>query len=235
MDEGGHIWLAVERVSGQVLIRVKDTGVGIPAEMLPRIFDMFMQVDHSLERSQGGLGIGLTLVRRLVELHGGTVQALSEGPGKGSEFVIALPVADAAKVIVPHAARDDSDKFCSSLALRILVVDDNKDAADGLGKLLRMLGHDVQTAYDGPEALAIAAKFHLDVAILDIGLPKLNGYQVAHRIKENQGKRVILIAVTGWGQENDRRRSKQAGFDHHLTKPIEFADLTKLLASLEIL
>ncbi len=234
MEEGGHIWLTGERVDDRVSIRVKDTGVGISAEMLPHIFDMFTQVDHSLERSQGGLGIGLTLVQRLIALHGGTVRAFSAGTGKGSEFVVNLPATTPDSVVAPVNASSDLDKsFASAPLLRILVVDDNKDAANGLAKLLRILGHDVHTAYDGMEALGAASIFKPDVAILDIGLPKLNGYEVAQRIRAERGNQIIMIAVTGWGQENDRRRSKEAGFDCHITKPIEFSALKRMLASVQ--
>ena len=229
-DQGGRIWLTAERQSGHVLIRVKDTGIGIPAEMLPRIFDMFTQVDRTLERSEGGLGIGLTLVQRLVEMHGGTVEAHSDGPGKGSEFVVRLPVAEV-KDQGRQGAACDGEKGAAPARRRILVVDDNRDAADSLGMLLRMMGNEVHTAHDGLEAVGAAAAFHPDVVLLDIGLPKLNGYEAARRIREQDGGTdMVLVAVTGWGQEEDRRRSKEAGFDHHMTKPVEFAALQKLLA-----
>ena len=234
MDQAGRIWLTVEREGGHVLIRVEDTGIGIPDEMLHRIFDMFTQVDHSLERSEGGLGIGLTLVQRLVEMHRGTVEAHSEGPGKGSEFVVRLPVAAAAASRAPDGAASDVGKVVTPALRRILVVDDNWDAADSLGMLLRMMGHEVHTAHDGPEAVGAAAVFRPDVVLLDIGLPKLNGYEVARRIRKLEGGAgLMLIALTGWGQEEDRRRSKEAGFDHHLTKPVELADLQGLLAGSE--
>ena len=232
MEEGGHIWLTGERERGQIVVRVKDTGVGIAPEMLPRIFDLFTQADHTLERSQGGLGIGLTLVRRLVAMHGGTVQASSAGPGKGSEFVVCLPVGQAAGAPASPVPRDHAARTVTAQALRILVVDDNKDAANGLAKLLRLSGHEVHTAYDGLEGLGAAAMFQPNVAILDIGLPHLNGFEVAHRIRVDRGNKVTLIAVTGWGQDSDRRKSKEAGFDHHVTKPLEFAALKKLLASI---
>ena len=230
MDQGGRIWVIAERENGHVLIRVKDTGIGIPAETLPRIFDMFTQVDRSLERSEGGLGIGLTLVQRLVEMHGGTVEARSDGPGKGSEFVVRLAVAEV-KDQKPQGAACDGEKGAAPAGRRILVVDDNRDAADSLGMLLRMMGNEVHTAHDGLEAVRAAAAFQPEVVLLDLGLPKLNGYEAARRIREQDGGAdMVLIAVTGWGQEEDRRRSKEAGFDHHMTKPVEFADLQKLLA-----
>ncbi|HLJ92109.1 MAG TPA: PAS domain S-box protein [Gemmataceae bacterium] len=231
-EQGGRIWLTAEREGESVVIRVKDTGIGIPQEILPRIFEMFTQVDRSLERSQGGLGIGLTLVQSLVEMHGGTVEAHSDGPGKGSEFVVQLPVAAEIK----DRGRDGaagSERVAAPAKCRILVVDDNQDAADSLAMLLRILGNEVHTAHDGLEAVGAAGVFRPDVVLLDIGLPKLNGYEAGRRIREQQGNGVVLIALTGWGQEEDRRRSKEAGFDHHMTKPVEFDALQTLLAELK--
>ncbi len=230
-EQGGHIWLTGEQQGNQVLIRVKDTGIGIPPEMLPHIFEMFAQVDSSLERAQGGLGIGLTLVQRLVEMHGGTVEAFSSGPGMGSEFVVRLPVAG--EVASPGVARTaEGETPPGSARCRILVVDDNQDAADSLAMLLRLVGHEVHTAHDGLEAVGAAAVFRPGVVLMDIGLPKLDGYEAGRRIREQQGQEVVLIALTGWGQEEDRRRSKEMGFDHHMTKPVEFEALQKLLAEL---
>jgi signal transduction histidine kinase/ActR/RegA family two-component response regulator len=232
MDQGGRMWLTAQREGDQASIRVRDTGIGIPAEMLPKIFDMFTQVDRSRERSQGGLGIGLTLVQRLVEMHGGTVTVSSDGPGRGSEFVVRLPVArQEARAKGPQ--RTEGEGVAASRR-RILVVDDNKDAADSLAMLLRLMGNEVQTAYDGLEAVGAATAFHPDVVLLDIGLPKLNGHDAARRIREQPGSRdMVLIALTGWGQDEDRRRSKEAGFNHHMTKPVEFETLQELLASLD--
>jgi signal transduction histidine kinase/CheY-like chemotaxis protein/PAS domain-containing protein len=231
-DRGGHIWLRAQREDGLVSIRVKDDGIGIPAEMLPRIFEMFTQVDRSLERSQGGLGIGLTLVQRLVEMHGGTVTAYSAGPGTGSEFVVRLPPAGE-----PGEQRPENPALGEARAAtssrRILVVDDNRDSADSLGMLLRMLGNEVRTAHDGMEAVSAEADFQPEVVLLDIGLPKLSGYGAARRIREARGDAVVLIAVTGWGQEEDRRRSAEAGFDHHLTKPVDLGTLHELLGALD--
>jgi PAS domain S-box-containing protein len=230
-NQGGRVWLTAERQGDAVLIRVKDAGIGIPREMLPHIFEMFRQVDRTLERSQGGLGIGLTLVQRLVALHGGVVSAHSEGPGKGSEFTIRLPVAGEAGGQGPQGVADGDEQAVAPAGCRILVVDDNRDAADTLAMLLRMMGHEVHTAHDGLEAVGSASVFQPDVVLLDIGLPKLNGYEVARRLREQPGGgEVILIALTGWGQEEDRRRSREVGFDHHLTKPVELDELQRLLA-----
>ncbi|MFP5285594.1 MAG: response regulator, partial [Thermoanaerobaculia bacterium] len=204
-------------------------GIGIDPEMLPRVFEMFTQVEPSLERSQGGLGIGLTLVQRLVQMHGGTVTAHSEGRGKGTELVVRLPVsADGAE----RPARDAGGGAAAQAPSKglVLVVDDNRDAAESLAVLLQMWGYDVRVAYDGPEAVEAAAAFHPDVVLLDIGLPKMNGYEAARQIREARQDGVVLIALTGWGQDQDRRRSQEAGFDHHLIKPVELEALQKVLA-----
>jgi CheY-like chemotaxis protein len=212
-----------------VVVSVKDTGIGIPPDKLTNIFDMFSQVDRSLEKSQGGLGIGLTLVRRLVEMHDGRVDACSEGIGRGSEFVVRLPVAMEASV----PQRDHGEPAAPKSPLRILIVDDNRDGADSLAMMLRLMGNETATAYDGQEGVDLALRFRPDVTLLDIGLPKLNGYEAARRIREQPwGKHPALIAVTGWGQDEDRRRSHDAGFDHHLVKPVDPAALMKLLAGL---
>jgi PAS domain S-box-containing protein len=233
-DRGGRIWLTAERQSDQVLIRVKDTGIGIATEMLPRIFEMFKQVDRSLERSEGGLGIGLTLVQRLVEMHGGTVEAHSSGLGKGSEFVLHLPAALEDKKQNPPRVADRQNAE-TLISCRILVVDDNHDSVDSLAILLRAMGNEVHTAHDGLEAVDATAEFQPHVVLLDLGLPKLNGFEAARRIREQPGGlERVLIALTGWGQEEDRRRSKEAGFDHHLTKPIDFDVLRESLAASKI-
>jgi PAS domain S-box-containing protein len=230
-EQGGRIWLTAERQGEEVVIRVKDTGIGITREMLPRVFEMFLQVDRSLERSQGGLGIGLNLVQRLVKLHGGSVTADSAGPGRGSEFVVRLPLAGKAAGERPAGSAGDGSPDEKAPTSRILVVDDNRDAADSLAMLLRMQGHEVHTAYDGLEAVGAATVLQPDVILLDIGLPKLNGHEAARRIRQERGPGVMLIALTGWGQEEDRRRSEEAGFDHHLTKPVELDALRQLLAT----
>ncbi len=232
MDRGGRIWLAVERQGSDVLVSVKDTGVGIAADHLAGIFQMFSQVESSLERSQGGLGIGLTLVKRLVELHGGRIEAHSDGPGQGAEFVVRLPLVVEASGPLAPAERDDAPAPKSSL--RILIVDDNRDSADSLGMLLRIMGNDIRTAHDGARGVEMAGEFRPDVVLLDIGLPKLDGYQACRRIRAQEwGRRTVLIAVTGWGQDEDRRRSHEAGFDHHMVKPVDPQDLMKLLAGLQ--
>ncbi|HEX9670479.1 MAG TPA: ATP-binding protein [Thermoanaerobaculia bacterium] len=230
---GGHVAVTLEREGGEAAVTVRDTGIGIPAEMLPSIFEMFTQVDRSLERAQGGLGIGLTLAKRLVEMHGGTIAAHSEGPGRGSEFTIRLPIAAEAPRALPRPELRE-ERVRSSAPLRILVVDDNRDAAATLALLLELTGHDVRTAHDGLEALAAASEFRPDVVLLDIGLPKLNGYEVARRIRRQpRGQGVVLIAITGWGQEEDKRQSQDAGFDQHIVKPVEPGTLLKLLATFE--
>lgn len=226
---GGCIYLHACREGDEAVVRVKDNGVGLEPEQLPRVFEMFMQVDTSLARSGGGLGIGLTLVRNLVAMHGGTVAAESAGIGRGSEFVVRFPVsagADSAEVrTAPVAEPADVARR------RILVVDDNRDSADSLAQVLQLRGHDVRTAYDGLAAVASAASFEPDLILLDIGLPELDGYEAARRIREQRGgDGLTLVALTGWGQETDRRQSADAGFDHHLVKPIEPAVLDRLLA-----
>jgi CheY-like chemotaxis protein len=232
-DKGGRISLTVERESGQAVIRVRDTGIGIAADQLPRIFDMFTQVDTSLERSVSGLGIGLTLVKKLVEMHDGAVEAHSAGMGQGSEFVVRLPIlAETPQAPPPEPTASEPT---TSTARRILVVDDNRDSARSLAMLLKLTGHETHTAYDGLEAVEAAEKFHPDVILLDIGLPKLNGYQACRCIREQPWSNgMVLVALTGWGQEEDRQKSKEAGFNGHLVKPVDYAALMKLLAELPL-
>jgi signal transduction histidine kinase len=213
-----------------VAIRVSDTGIGIAPETLPRIFEMFMQADRSLERHRGGLGIGLTLVKWFIELHGGTVEAHSAGLGRGAEFVVRLPVRDEGAVVEGVAATAGGATM-PKVRQRILVVDDNEDGAETLGHFLRALGNDVRTAADGLTAVDVAADFRPDVALLDLGLPRLNGYDVAQRIRmQPWGSSMLLIAMTGWGQDADRRRAREVGFDHHLVKPVDLDALERLLA-----
>ena len=199
---------------------------------MPRIFEMFSQVDQSLERSQGGLGIGLSLVKELVALHGGFVEAKSDGMGMGSEFKVLLPIINDPPPPKQNAlAKNLAD--CNS-ALRILIVDDNRDSATSLAMLLKKMGNDTRSAYDGQEAIQIANEFQPEVILLDIGLPKLNGYEVCRRIrKEPALDQVVIIAQTGWGQEGDRQRTSDAGFDHHMVKPLDTAALVKLLTEIK--
>lgn len=205
-----------------------DTGVGIAPELLPRIFDLFTQADRTLDRSQGGLGIGLSLVQRLVELHGGTVEAHSAGLGQGSEFIVRLPaLSPAGESII---ARIETAKQPAQTS-RVLVVDDNMDAADMLVMMLQMFGHEVQAVYSGQTALETAVEYQPDVVLLDIGLPDMNGYEVARHLRQQpQTKDVRLIAMTGYGQDSDRQRSQEAGCEHHLVKPVDPQKLQDLLA-----
>jgi two-component system CheB/CheR fusion protein len=227
--EGGRISLKVEVENENVLILVGDTGTGISPEMLPRVFDPFVQGDRSLARSQGGLGIGLTLVRSLVHLHGGEVQARSDGPGRGSEFTVRLPVKERPASPEARQARITT----SSPPRRILVVEDNCDSAESLGRWLRQAGHEVKVSPDGPSALKAAISFRPQVAVVDLGLPGMDGYQVARRLGECDGlSGVVLIALTGYGQEEDRRRSREAGFRHHLVKPADPATLLQLVEAM---
>jgi PAS domain S-box-containing protein len=238
-DKGGRIWLTAEQASeghqsvGEISIRVRDTGIGIAADQLARIFDMFIQVDTSLERSIGGLGIGLTLAKNLVELHGGKLEAYSDGVGQGSEFVVRLPISvEAPKPPPPQPVVGEPPV---TTVRRILVVDDNRDSVEFLTMLLNLTGYETQTAQDGLQAMETATTFRPDVILLDIGLPKLNGYDVARKIREQPwGRDMILVALTGWGQEEDRRRSQEAGFNQHLTKPVDPDILRKLLARLPV-
>ncbi|GEM_PF-296107 len=227
--EGGHIWLTVERDGEEAVIRVRDTGVGIAADEFGRIFEMFTQLDTSLERTQSGLGIGLTLVKTLTEMHGGTVEVYSEGTGFGSEFIVRLPT-PAAHEEAPRPAPAAS-AAATTTSLRVLVVDDNIDSADSLAALLELAGHETQVTNDGLEAIRAAAAFKPDLILLDIGLPKLNGYEVARWIRQQPwGQSVTLVALTGWGQDSDRQKSKDVGFDSHLVKPVDYSTLEKLVA-----
>jgi PAS domain S-box-containing protein len=229
MDKGGRILLSAEREDRWVVIRVRDTGIGITAEQLPRIFGMFIQVDTSLERSVGGLGIGLTLVQSLVQLHGGTVEARSDGLGHGSEFVVRLPILAEAPRPAPAPSTVETRP---AERHRVLIVDDNLDSALSLAMLLKLDGHQTETVHDGVEAVEAADRLRPDVVLLDIGLPRLNGYEVCRHIRRQPwGKDVLLIALTGWGQEEDRQKSRETGFDTHIVKPVDHDLLTKLLAS----
>jgi PAS domain S-box-containing protein len=228
-DPGGSVWLTVEPEANHVVIRVRDDGIGIAAEQLPRLFEMFTQVDISLERSRDGLGIGLTLVKTLVEMHGGTVEVHSTGLAHGSQFTIRLPISD--ETLKPPSQLTVSETV-PTLGRRVLVVDDNEDAAGSLAMLLELDGYQTVQAHDGVEALEAAERFRPDAILLDVGLPRMNGYEVCRWIREQQwGKDVILVALTGWGQEADRRRSEEAGFDAHMVKPPDQETLMKILGA----
>lgn len=231
-DEGGHIWLSVEQDRDEAVLRVRDTGVGIAPELLPRIFDLFTQAERSLDRAQGGLGIGLALVQRLVEMHGGKVEVIS-ALGHGSEFIVRLPMAPhESGVMNQESGAADSRPLTPDSCLRVLVVDDNVDTAESLAMLLRVAGHDARTAHDGPTALEAALLCLPNVVLLDIGLPGLDGYEVSARLRQQPNfEKVVLVAITGYGHESDRQRAKNAGFDHHLVKPVDFAKVKQILAS----
>ncbi len=233
-DPGGRIVLSVRRAGSNLEMRVRDTGIGIQPQLLPRLFNLFTQVDGTTHRAQGGLGIGLALVRQLVHMHGGTVVAHSNGTGRGSEFVVVLPLRStqfdtpAVAIVQPLTQETDGRR-----AHRILLADDNRDALDSLATLLQCDGHEVFTAVDGAEAFELAASCRPDVMLLDIGMPKLDGYEVARRVREQPwGNATVLIALTGWGQEEDRRRSREVGFNSHLVKPLDLEALSALLAHL---
>ncbi len=225
---GGHIELSAVRDGEEVVIRVRDDGIGMTPDMLSSAFELFKQAQQGLDRSQGGLGVGLTLVQRLVRMHDGTVQARSDGPGRGSEFIVRLPLRPEPAIVRPAAEQSISQG--SGARRRILVVDDNRDAAQALRLLLESEGHEVQVASDGPSGLAAAKEYRPDVALLDIGLPKMNGYELARHMREESSlEGTLLVAVTGYGQMHDRARASASGFHHHLVKPVEFGALQQLL------
>jgi PAS domain S-box-containing protein len=232
-DEGGHIWVKAARHGDEAVIRIRDDGIGLPAELLPRIFDLFTQADQSLDRSQGGLGIGLTLVRSLVELHGGSVEARSDGATHGCEFIVRLPLV-IARDAEPKSRRAQSDGPNANRknVLRVLVVEDNLDSAEMMAFIMRLNGHDVRMARDGISALEMARTFRPQVVLCDIGLPDMNGYEVAERLRgQPDFAQTRLIALSGYGQDEARQRAKEAGFDHHLVKPVEPDALVTLLGS----
>jgi signal transduction histidine kinase/DNA-binding response OmpR family regulator len=226
-DTGGRIRLSAAGSGDEVEVRVRDSGMGIATDMLESVFDLFVQAEQPLDRSRGGLGIGLTLVRRLVELHGGAVSAASDGPGTGSEFVVRLPLVPVGRA--PAQAPAGPGAIAPG---RVLIAEDNTDTAESLALLLRSMGYELQVAHDGPGAVAAAVEFRPDVAILDIGLPGMSGYEVARRLRAALPSRPLcLVATTGYGREEDRQMAAAAGFDHHLTKPVEFQLLLEVLAS----
>jgi len=233
--DGGRLALTARRIGGEVVVTVTDNGVGIPGALLPQVFEMFSQVGRNLDRAQGGLGIGLTLVRRLTEMHGGTVTAESPGTGRGSSFTVRIPLAvqaPAADLEPPHGvvASDTAQQ------LRVLIVDDNVDGAQTLSLLVGMHGHETALAHNGPDALKVIGRFRPELAFVDIGLPGLNGYELARRVRANEidgpGRPMMLVALTGWGSEDDKARAAAAGFDRHLTKPVDPHEVEALLAAL---
>jgi CheY-like chemotaxis protein len=229
-EDGGRVSLSGRREGNHAVISVRDTGVGIPVEVLPRVFDLFAQADRTYHRAQGGLGIGLTLVRTLVELHGGTVSAKSEGAGRGSEFVVRLPLG-----VELGSRRDGSHDETQSVfsSHRFLVVDDSRDAADSLALLLENLGADVHKVTDGPAALDELDTYRPSVVLLDIGMPGMDGLEVARRARQrSDGRDLTVIALSGWGQDEDRRRSREAGVDYHMVKPVDLDELGRLLTAL---
>ncbi len=227
-ERGGRISIAATGQNGTAVVRVRDSGIGIPREMLSRIFDMFTQLRTERDRTASGLGVGLSLARRLVQLHGGTIEAHSEGPARGSEFVIQMPLIP---VSAPgDAAGDESAPHAlPSGACRVLIAEDNIDAAEMMRMMLCFSGHEVKVATDGVQAVAIAEATKPDIAFIDIGMPRMDGYEAARRIRRALGSRVTLVALTGWGQEEDKSRAREAGFDHHLTKPAEPEMLERLI------
>jgi len=231
-EDGGRIELMAERVSEEAVLRVRDNGVGIAPESLPQVFDMFMQVESSRDRSQGGLGIGLTLVRRLVEMHGGKIEARSAGLGKGSEFLVRLPaLAESAPEFARKTAEDSSTQAPNGRR-RVLIVDDNADSAESMALLLRLDGHEVRLAYDGQSALEEAQASRPDVMFLDLDLPKMDGYEVARRLRlEPVMRDMKLVAMTSYGQEEHRQRTQEAGFQLHMVKPVDFNKVEELLSS----
>jgi two-component system CheB/CheR fusion protein len=225
----GEITLTAQLDGNAVLVRVEDNGIGFAPDVASRLFRPYSQLATTQDRARGGLGIGLSLVQGIVGLHGGSVEAKSAGPGRGAEFTVRLPIAAS----TPRPAEGDEPREAARaepVSLRILVADDNKDAADSLQRVLELYGHEVRVAYDGEAALELAARFEPDIAILDIGMPGANGYDVARAMRVSRGSRVTLVALTGWGQEGDRRRAIEAGFDFHLTKPMDPSVVNDLVA-----
>jgi PAS domain S-box-containing protein len=234
-NNNGQISLTARHEGTEAVVSVRDNGTGIPDDMLPRVFDMFTQVDRTQRRSQGGLGIGLTLAQSLVQMHGGHIEAHSAGAGQGSEFLVYLPLAPPLPDASAAQAASMETASNPAVKMRILVVDDNQDVADSLGMLLQLSGYDVQTVYDGPLALATISSYKPDVVLLDIGMPGMNGYEVARQVRKQPGfEDLPLVALTGWGQEEDRQRSKEAGFNHHIVKPVDSEILERVLEELSL-
>jgi CheY-like chemotaxis protein/anti-sigma regulatory factor (Ser/Thr protein kinase) len=230
-DSGGKIELCVQHTAAQVTLTVKDSGVGIPPDAMKNVFEMFSQVKSTLDRSEGGLGIGLALAKGLVDLHGGHIEARSSGAGRGSEFVVQLPRRELA---AKSSSRPASLHIEPTIKRRVLIADDNRDAADSLAMLLGLDGHELCVVHDGHAAVAAFADFAPEVALLDIGMPGLDGYEVARIVRQGAGgNAVILIALTGWGQERDKALASAAGFNHHFTKPVETNRISEILRKLD--
>ncbi len=223
---GGHIRLTARHEGDHITFKVKDDGIGIPPDKLHEMFELFAQGDRTIARSEGGLGIGLTIVKRIAELHGGSAIAFSNGPGQGSEFTVTLPAIPQPKLSPVRTPATGQERGQHG---RILIVDDNVDTAHGLARLLKLLGNDVRTAHDGPNAIAEALAFRPGFVLLDIGLPGMDGYQVARQLRQKGFQDAVIIAISGYGQEEDRLRSREAGFNHHLVKPVDYRALVTLI------
>jgi PAS domain S-box-containing protein len=228
---GGRIQLTAEKRRDAAVVTVKDSGIGIPKSKLSHVFEMFAQIDSSLGQTRGGLGIGLTLAKRLVHLHGGTIEAKSDGPGKGSEFIVRLPITRQGLNLEQLRSAADGQQALPTSSLRVLIVDDNRNTANSLAMVLRTMGNEIRIAHDGEEAISIAKTFEPEVALLDIGLPKLNGYEVCRRIRQEPwGRTAVVVALTGWGRKEDFSNAQEAGFDHHIVKPANPEEVMKLVA-----
>jgi CheY-like chemotaxis protein len=230
-NRGGRIWLSLEKQGQEAVLTVRDNGIGIPAEVMPRVFEPFTQADVTPARERGGLGIGLSLVKQLVELHGGSVQAASEGPGRGATFTVRLPLASEAEVR-SRALPNESAGQQAVKPRRVLVVDDQEDVADSFATLLRLSGHDVRVAPDGPAALSLAASFQPQFVVLDIGLPGMDGYEVARQLRKHSGAGSMrIVALSGYGREEDARLSREVGIEAHFVKPVDPAIIEELMAT----
>ena len=229
---GGRIVMTAERIDSQIVFRIIDDGIGIASNLLPGVFDLFAQGERSLDRTEGGLGIGLTIVKKLVELHAGSVSASSAGPGKGSTFTVRLPSAKENPVTpsISRAGAVPLEQAAQAEKTRILIVDDNKDLAGSLARLLRILGHDVEVVFDGRKGIETARTYRPRVVLLDIGLPNLDGYHVARTLRQEGFNDTMIIALSGYGQEEDLKRSREAGMDHHLTKPVDVKTISQLIS-----
>jgi CheY-like chemotaxis protein len=227
-DPGGRLMVKAERDGADAVVRIEDNGIGITADMLPHVFDLFSQGQVSIERAQGGLGIGLTLVRMLLELHGGSVAAESPGTGQGSTFIVRLPLAEVA--VPARAASTGKIKEGQHRLLRVLIVDDNHDAADSMAAMLALMGHHTEVAYDGIKALQLAYDLEPDLILLDLGLPDMDGFEVARRLRRLRNHIPRLVALTGYGADEDKRRTSDAGFDEHVTKPVTPETVSEIVA-----